>query len=100
VRNLLRTPNGETSWPVAFAMIRAVKPIRQAQWIQTGLDTIQLRVVLARPLSESEKEEATRLARLALGYPFKVDIVPVNQIERGPTGKFEEFLSQLGDQAV
>lgn len=100
VRNLLRTPNGDTSWPVGFAIIQSVKPILQSQWVQTSLDTIQLRVVLQRPLNESEKEEVTRCARRVLGYPFKVEIMAVNQIERGPTGKFEEFLSLLTDQAI
>jgi len=100
VRNLLRTPDGNTSWPVGFAIIRSVKPILQSQWVQTSLDTIQLRVVLERPLNEREREEVTRHARHVLGYPFKVEIVTVHQIERGPTGKFEEFLSQLAGQAV
>jgi phenylacetate-CoA ligase len=95
VRNLLRTPDGDALWPVGFALLRSVTPIRQSQWVQTKLDTIQLRVVLERPLSESEKEEATRCVRHVLGYPFEVEIARVDQIERGPTGKFEEFLSLL-----
>ena len=100
VRNLLRTPNGDISWPSGFTHIRAVKPILQSQWVQTSLDTIQLRVVLERSLTESETQEVTSRVQFVLGYPFKVEIVAVNQVERGPTGKFEEFLSLLTDHSV
>jgi hypothetical protein len=36
--------------------------------------------------------------RRALGFPYDVAIVAVDAIERGPTGKFEEFLSLLPDK--
>ncbi len=94
-RNLLRTPDGDAYWPVAFALLRSVKPILQAQWIQISLDTIRLRLVLERPLSDGEREKTIQLARQALGYDFTIEIVAVKQIERGPTGKFEEFISLI-----
>lgn len=97
VRNLLHTPDGNTLWPVGFAVLQTVAPVLQSQWIQTQLDTIQLRLVLERPLNARESEEVTQCVRRILGYPFKVEIMHVDQIARGPTGKFEEFISLVTD---
>ncbi len=93
VRNLVRTPDGRSYWPVGLGRLRRVPALVQAQFVQTALDTVELRVVLSRPLDETATEEARGHARLALGYPFNVVVVPVAEIPRGPTGKFEEFLS-------
>ena len=95
VRNLVRTPDGRRYWPVALGRLRDIKPIIQAQFVQTALDTVELRAVLSRPLERAEIVDALACTRLALGYPFEVTLVPVAEIPRGPTGKFEEFLSLL-----
>ena len=95
VRNLVQTPDGRRYWPVNLGKFRSMTSIRQAQYVQCALDTIQLRAVLNQPLTEEEHNQAVEFVRKALGYPFRVEIVPVNEIERGPTGKFEEFLSLL-----
>ncbi|MEO7386284.1 MAG: phenylacetate--CoA ligase family protein [Gammaproteobacteria bacterium] len=93
VRNLVRTPDGRRYWPTGLGRIRRVPAIIQAQFVQTGLNSVELRVVLSRPLDEAGTEEARGHARLALGHPFDVTVVPMTEIPRGPTGKFEEFLS-------
>ncbi|MDP2324420.1 MAG: phenylacetate--CoA ligase family protein, partial [Gammaproteobacteria bacterium] len=93
VRNLVRTPDGRRYWPVSLGRIRTVAPILQAQFVQTALDSVELRVVCSRPLNALETEDAVNRTRQALGYAFQVSIVPVDVIPRGPTGKYEEFLS-------
>lgn len=93
VRNLVRTPDGRRYWPVSLGRIRRVKQIIQAQFVQTALDTVELRVVLSAPLDEAALENASEQTRLALGYAFNVRVVPLPEIPRGPTGKYEEFLS-------
>jgi phenylacetate-CoA ligase len=95
VRNMARTPDGRRFYPAGMTAIRAVAPVRQAQYVQTAIDHIDLRVVLDRPLADAEREQAIAFVRRVLGYPFDVGIVVVERIERGPTGKFEEFLSRL-----
>jgi len=97
VRNLVRTPDGRRYWPVSLGQIRKVTPIIQAQFVQTAPDAVELRIVCSRDLSAGEIEEATTRTRQALGYPFQVSIVQLAEIPRGPTGKYEEFLS-LVDQ--
>ncbi len=72
-----------------------MQPIRQFQWVQTAQDAIEVRVVLDRALTPAETEQARAIVRETLGHPYRVEIVPVRDIARGPTGKFEEFLSLL-----
>jgi phenylacetate-CoA ligase len=95
VRNLVQTPEGRQFWPVSLSGVQSLSAIRQAQYVQTALDRIELRVVVDRPLTAQEQLKAVERARAALGYPFEVDVTTVDEIERGPTGKFEEFLSLL-----
>lgn len=95
VRNLVRTPDGRRYWPVALGRIRGVKAIIQAQFVQTALDAVELRAVCARELRPEEVEDAVKKTRQALGYAFEVRIVPLDAIPRGPTGKYEEFLSLI-----
>ena len=95
VRNLVRTPDGGRHWPVDLGMFRSMSAVRQFQYVQPALDTIELRLVLNRPLTPEEDVRAKELVTTALGYSFRVEIRPVPEIERGPGGKFEEFLSLL-----
>ncbi len=97
VRNLVRTPDGRYFWPSQLMGIRSVTAIIQAQFVQTALDTVEVRVVCSRALSPADIAEAVAKTHRALGYPFEVVVVPVESIPRGPTGKFEEFLSLLGN---
>ncbi|MBI3447889.1 MAG: phenylacetate--CoA ligase family protein [Acidobacteria bacterium] len=97
VRNLVRTPDGRRYWPVELGKIRSVHAIRQAQYVQSALDTIRLNVVADRTLTAGEEARAGDAARAALGYPFRVEIVRVDEIPRGPTGKFEEFWSRIDE---
>ncbi len=95
VRNLVRTPDGHRYWPAGLLPLRAMTAVSQVQYVQTALDTIELRLVLERSLSAEEQAEAAELTRKAFRYPFKIVLREMDALERGPTGKFEEFLSQL-----
>ncbi len=99
-RNLVRRPDGRHSWPVGLGKIRSVRVIRQAQFIQSSIDTIELNFVSDRALNTAEEGHAAAAIRSALDYPFKVEFVRVNEIPRGPTGKFEEFMSRLADTSI
>jgi phenylacetate-CoA ligase len=94
-RNAALSPDGQRYWPTRLNRMRTIKPIRQAQYVQTAIDTIAIRAVLSRPLREQERLEMVNITIEALGYPYRVEIVPVAEIQRGAGGKFEEFLSLL-----
>ena len=72
-----------------------IDAVLQGQFVQTRLDQVELRVKLSRPLDTDLREQLVRTVRRTLAYPFEVDIVQVDSIERGPGGKFEEFVSRL-----
>lgn len=93
VRNYLHTPDGRRVWPSNLGRIRDVEAIVQAQYVQISPDSVELRMVVSRPLSEAEETQAVGLVQSALEHPFNVKLRTVDRIERGPTGKFEEFLS-------
>jgi phenylacetate-CoA ligase len=93
VRNMALTPAGRPFWPVALGGIRRVAAVVQAQFVQTALDAIELRVVLSQPLAAGDELKLQESTRKALGYPYRVTVVPLPAIPRGPTGKFEEFLT-------
>lgn len=95
VKNMAVSPEGRRYYPITLWRIRAVQPIRQFQWVQTAQDAIEVRVMLDRALTPAETEQARAIVRETLGHPYLVEIVPVREIARGPTGKFEEFLSLL-----
>lgn len=97
VKNMAVAPDGRRYYPISLYKIRAVPSIRQAQWVQTARDAIELRAVVDRPLTEAETEKAVETVRDTLGHPYRVNVVAVSEIPRGPTGKFEEFLSLLPD---
>ncbi|MBM4220416.1 MAG: phenylacetate--CoA ligase family protein [Gammaproteobacteria bacterium] len=94
-RNAALSPEGQRYWPTRLNRMRTVRAIRQAQYVQTAIDTIEIRAMLARPLREQERLEMVRNTIEALGYPYRIEIVPVTEIPRGAGGKFEEFLSLL-----
>jgi phenylacetate-CoA ligase len=95
VRNMARTPDGRRFWPTSLVGIRGVQPIRQFQYVQTALDTIELRLVLDRPLTADEEREVAAQAQRVLAFPYRIVVTPVATIPRGPGGKFEEFLCAL-----
>jgi phenylacetate-CoA ligase len=95
VKNMAVSPAGHRFYPIHLFRIRAVPVIRQTQWVQTARDAIELRAVLDRPMTETETQQAIEVVRATLGHPYRVTIVAVDAIARGPTGKFEEFLSLL-----
>ncbi len=95
VKNMAVAPDGRRYYPISLYKIRAVPAIRQSQWVQTARDAIELRAVLDHPLTEAETQKAIETVRETLGHPYHVNVVAVDSIARGPTGKYEEFLSLL-----
>ena len=68
-----------------------VRSIRQHQVVQTARDRVCFRLVVAQPLTPDEERHVIRSATDALGGAFEVGIEYVDEILRGPNGKFAEF---------
>ena len=96
-RNMLCLPNGERIWP-RLGELRYVEilPIEQYQVVQKEVGRLEVRLVSARRGTEEEERRLKAIIVGRLGYLLDVDVVYVDNIPRGPGGKFEEFKSELG----
>jgi phenylacetate-CoA ligase len=98
-RNLARTPDGRRYWPSFPAEVwMSIAPIRQIQLVQKSLRRIEIRYVMARALAAPEKEALARSLRGSLGHPYQLLFTRCDgPILRGRNGKYEDFVSELGD---
>jgi phenylacetate-CoA ligase len=95
-RNMLRLPDGRQHWPSfpAEAWL-AIAPIRQFQIVQTALDSVEARFVAEGRLQAAQLEQLASMLKKYLDYPLKVTMSQVDEIERKPNSKFEDFVSLL-----
>jgi phenylacetate-CoA ligase len=94
---MLRLPNGEARWPIIGGSLpKHIKlPPRQYQVVQKSLDVIEVRVASDRAFTDEETEILTAEFKKAFGYDFEIRWIRVNELPRNPSGKFEEFISEI-----
>ena len=95
-RNMLRLPDGSQHWP-SFPEARwsEIGTIEQVQVVQTALDRVVLRVVVAQPLSAQEEEQLRQTFADMLCFPHTIVVEEVAAIPRQANAKFEDFVSEL-----
>jgi len=96
-RNLITNPDGTRHWPLTgYKRMRDYGPIRQYQMRQRARDRIELHLVADRPLDEAETAALVAYLQTKLRYPFAIELhYHDDRLPTGPSGKFEEFVSQL-----
>jgi phenylacetate-CoA ligase len=96
-RNLAVHPNGARHWPaIGLIKFHEVADIRQFQFIQHDLETIELRLVSMRPLTPADEEKIRLMVQENLGYAYKVTFTYFDEmIPRSPGGKFEEYICKV-----
>ena len=94
-RNVFRLPDGRSIYPLfSVARLRELVPMQQFQIVQTEFETVEVRYVpLAGTVDAAGLED---YMRQALTPTVRVLAVPVGQIDRSASGKFEDFLSLVG----
>ncbi|MES2957448.1 MAG: phenylacetate--CoA ligase family protein [Pseudomonadota bacterium] len=96
-RNLLTLPNGEQRWPkMGYEELRRVAPVDLMQMVQHGLNDIEVRLVLAQPLTSEQQAALTRFIQHNLGHAFTLRFSTVDTIRSTVNGKVEQFISMLG----
>lgn len=98
VRNLIRLPDGTKAYPKLGERRIAETPgadIRQYRVIQRSLDMLEIQVVSARPLDETQRRHIAEGLRESLGHPFEVTFTFPESIPPGANGKLEVFLSEV-----
>lgn len=96
VRNMLYLESGEQLFPdIAALHLHEIAPLRQYQMIQKSHREIEMRLILARPFEGDEETRMRAMILAALGQAFELTLVPVDDIPRHPSGKFEDFISEV-----
>jgi len=89
--------DGKKSWPMtAFAKFREVAPITQYQMIQESNDSLEIKLVTKRPLTNDEEIELRELINRSIGHNFKINFTYYKDlIPSSDSGKFEEFICRV-----
>lgn len=99
-RNRLIMADGESRYSLfpylgehgQIASVTGVK-VKQFQCVQHTVQRIEIKLVTERELTVEEQARVTQLMQGHLGYPFEIFYTFLEDIPRGPNGKFEEFIS-------
>jgi len=95
-RNLLRLPDGSRRWPrLGLQKMMKIAPLRQIQTVQSALHRLELKVVCARPLSDSQRGELAAHLRRRFTSIEEVHIEEVAAIARESGRKYEEFRCEI-----
>lgn len=99
VRNLVTLPNGEQRFPdFGVGFYGEIVPVRQFQVVQKTLRRMELHVVVDRRPTAAEEAAIKRRLNSQLMHEFEIHLVLRDSIPRGPSGKYEEFRSEIGLQ--
>ena len=71
------------------------EPVRQVQLVQRSLEEIDVKLVVARPLSRAEQDRVRGAIGERLRHPFRLNLVFVDEIPRSAGGKYEDFRSEI-----
>ncbi|MDQ6928492.1 MAG: phenylacetate--CoA ligase family protein [Actinomycetota bacterium] len=100
-RNMLTLPDGAQRWPTfgdstEFVQALSTLPrIEQFQVVQKSLAQLEVLLVCERALDLVEEELVRDYLDGALGHRFETEFSYHGEIPRSPSGKFEDFRSEL-----
>jgi len=93
-RNSVILPDGSRHWPrIGSREFRKIAPIKRFQAVQTDMSTIELRLIIEKPLTVEQESALSKELQHWIGHPFDVRFVYLDEF---PSGKFEEFICQVG----
>ena len=95
-RNMLVLPDGKVRRPsVGIRNFEKIAPVRQAQLIQHDIETVEANLVTDDPLSPDQEQRLAKMIQDEMGHPFEIKLTYLDEIPRGPTGKYEDFVSRV-----
>ena len=95
--DLIRTRNGQRIHPAYFnRLLYGLDRIRQYQWLQTGLDCLQLKLVSARPLDATTLQSIRESLRRDVDPQMTLQLEYCDDIPRAASGK-HRFVIGLPD---
>ena len=100
-RNMLTLPDGRQIWPT-FGDLESIKAslggiqlASQFQFIQHGRRDIEMKAVVSQPWTPEEEQRIRNYYRTIMHPDICLRFSYVDAIPRGPSGKFEDFVSAL-----
>ena len=101
VRNLLTLPNGDQRFPdFGESFYGDIVPVLQFQVIQKTPQRLELHVVVERAPTPAEAAAIKRRLNSQLHHDFEIELVMKDAIPRGPSGKYEEFRSEIAPRGT
>ncbi len=94
-RNLFVRPDGERVFPEFYREMTALPSVRQFQLTQKTLKLIEVKLAATRPLTAAEEDTVRRFLHDGLGYAFALNFVYVDDIPREPSGKYQDYRSEV-----
>jgi phenylacetate-CoA ligase len=95
VRNLVTLPSGERVGAMFVNDVFKDAPVAQFQVVQRAVDHLEMRLVPMRPFTAEDEGRITADVVARLGHPFRITFSYLDEIPRGPGGKFEDFRSEI-----
>lgn len=96
VRNMLQLLDGSSRWPnLGFREIMNIAAIDQFQLVQHSLERLELKLVVAAPLSGEQEQQIRQILSRYLQFSGRIDLSYHQTIDRGAGGKYEDFVSCL-----
>ena len=97
---MLTLPSGGQLWPdfttvFVYGLKKALPPLRQAQLVQRTPEEIEVRLVVARPVTPKEEERARKAFGKALSDEFAYRFVYMDEIPLADSAKFEPVKCEL-----
>lgn len=94
-RNLVVLPDGSRHWPLTgYSKYHGIAPIQHYQLIQHDLETVEMRLVVAEPLSPDQEARLKAQIQASVGHPFSIRLTTfADTLPPDPSGKCEEFVS-------
>ena len=98
-RNALVTADGKRHYPLLGQTgFLDIAPILQHQFVQTAFDVLEARIVTREPLTREQGERFRAHVAKRLPPGIRVQIMPVDNVPRGPGGKYEDFISLVDER--
>ena len=94
-RNLLTLPTGERIGAMFVNDAFKDAPVAQFQVVQHAPDHLEMRIVPTRPFTPDDERRISAGVIGRLGHPFRITFSYLDEIPRGPGGKFEDFRSEI-----
>ena len=99
-RNVFRFADGTARWPRGINVLARHIDFVQIQIIQRDLARIEVQFVPGNSGRGDDRDAAARFLRDTLHPDIAIEFVPVKEISRAASGKFEDFVSLVDAAAI